>query len=406
MFLGLTAAISLTYTISHYTSAQFLLLMPAMYASAAVILIIDFQKLNQAVLLRFIARLILTGLIIFGLFPDMPIPEKIVVSLYVFTVLSFLTYAVTDNFQYLSIFSFVMFIFNVLAVLFLQRTPFIADYGFQFHILVAVSTFSVLSYFVLLNIDVSRQFGMDMLNIPGTTKRAVIIVIAVVIAFMLVFTFMPWILQAVEAFLLLIRNAIIGLLSLIPSSDDPIPANGSGGEDPFLFIEGDEGASETSIFARIFMWIIVGLSILAMFAAIIFALVKMILFIFRLFKKRHQRVAINSEVYIETIEKITPTRKKRALRNYFRRPRYSSLRTERERIAYIYSEYVKRAKNKGLTRDYANDTATEVLDEVESNLKDETFPLPENLATLFNTAIYSNIDAYECGADELKKRLL
>jgi len=279
-----------------------------------------------------------------------------------------------------------------------------------------------------MNIDTSRHFGEDILRIPGVMKRTSIIIIIVIGSLMTIIMFMPWILEAIETVLGIIFRFLYNLPDYLLADIDVPPPSAPAVQDDFPFFIDDEPVSESRPIPMVIIWILIGASALAMIGAIIFALIKIVIFIMSLFKTRSFKSITDSEVFTETIEKISPTRVKRSVRNLIRRPRYSSLLTERERILFIYNEYVKRAKKKGLTSDYANNTATEVLDEITLNAiinenigkssgkstgtsKSATtgagnYTLPENLAEAFNKAKDSNIDTELSGADALKQRLL
>jgi len=382
-------------------------MMPLLYVGGFFVLFADFHNNKRATLLRFLLRLALSIPIGFFLFPEITIISKAVLTIYTFAILSFLTYAVFDNFYSLGIFAFVMLLFNAFVAIFMRLSPFIVDHGTQFNILASISTFAVLTFFMLLNIDTSRQFGMDVLNIPGTTKRALIVILVVIIIIMMSLSFLPFILDAIETVLSAVRDFIVWLFSLFPATGDMANDYVPDGQEELPFMTGEEEPpSEPHIIFQILMWIVAGLSILLMVAMVIFGIVKIILFIFRLFKAKQHKVMTNTEVYTETIEKISAIRKKRSVRNLIKRARYSSLQTERERFIFIYNEYVRKAKKIKLTQDKFSDTPNEVLNEITQNTSDNKFPHPENLATAFNTAKYSNTDTGLTGADALKQRLL
>jgi len=121
LFLGLTAICSFTYFVTVFSNVPFYRLMLALYISAGVMLIIDFHKYKQAPLFRFGLRLLLTALMVFGVFPNISIISKIAATIYMLVVLSILSYAITEKFNNISMICFVMFIFNFAAAFFLTK---------------------------------------------------------------------------------------------------------------------------------------------------------------------------------------------------------------------------------------------------------------------------------------------
>jgi len=408
LMLGLTAICAFTYFATVFINVPFFWLMPALYITACVMIIIDFHNNKHATLLRFGLRVLLTAIIVFGVFPDMTILSKIVSAIYMLIVLSVFSYAITDKFNNISMLCFAMFIFNFAVAFFMRLSPFMAEHGHMFNILVAISTFAILTFFIIQNIDASRLFGTDVVKIPSTTKRTVIVVLAVLSVLVVLFSLMPWILEALEALFSVIGNLFLRLFSLITARSGPAPEYIPYDPDQATLFDDLEPASDSEprIVSPIIMQMAFGLFALIMLVLIVFALVKLVLFVIRLFKVGPQRNKESDDVFTETIEVLSPEKKERRLRNLLNRPRYSSLKTEHERIIFIYNEYIRRAKRTGLTRNDMSDTPNEVLDGITQSIAESNFPHPENLAVAFNTVKYSTPDTEITGADELKRHLL
>jgi len=134
-----------------------------------------------------------------------------------------------------------------------------------------------------------------------------------------------------------------------------------------------------------------------------------VIFIFKLLKKlfiflgsfMREKQELEDFAYIEQVEKITRAKKREVLGR--RRVRYSSLKTENERIRFIYREYVRRAKGKGFTGDPPSGTPDEILDGIDQTAE-PPFPHPGRLGGAYNMARYGTFET--SGADELKKILL
>jgi hypothetical protein len=258
---------------------------------------------------------------------------------------------------------------------------------------------------MLLNIDTSRRFGNDNMKIPASMNHAMITILAAVSLLMLIIALMPWIQNVIEALIIGIAGLIMRffrfLLTRPQREYQDIPNEYFPDSEPLL--DDSDIIYESPDTNPVVMWLLLGFFLLVLSALVIFALIKLSLFLFKLLKAKQQRAIINNEVFTETIEKIKSTRKKRTKQNRNKRPRYSSLLTESERIKYIYNAYVRRAKRNGLTQDTNSDTPNEVLDEIVINLKenqgkqDKNFPLPGKLGIAFNTVRYGN---YDDGTDE------
>jgi len=409
LILGLTAIVPFTYFVAHYSNVPFHWLMPALYLSAGVMLFLDFHEKKRASLLRFGLRVCLTALAVFGVFPDMSIWAKLAAVVYMMIFLSIISYVISDKFSNVGALCFFMFMFNLSIALFFQKSPFMAEHGQIFSILLAISTFSILSYYMILNIDTSRRFGVDVIKIPRTTKCVMLVILAIFCLVVILLSVMPWIVETLETLLLIVRNLFSQFFGLFTLNADLSPDQIQ--ETPaapplFSGVDEYEPLREPGLLYHIIMRLSMVVLVILMLTAFVLMLVKLTVLIIRLFNKDQQRKKANNEVFTETIEKVAPKRKDREKRRYFKRPRYSSLLTDRERVLYIYSEYIRRAKRIGLTHDNLNNTPNEVLDEITKNISKSSFPLPEYLSVIYNIARYSYPNTEITGVDELRRRLL
>jgi hypothetical protein len=417
--LGLIVTIPISYTITHNFGIQIYKLIASQLISVLIIFFTDFRKSNRATLLRFLLRLSLAFITGFVVFPGEAFLTNAALSVYTLILLSFISYGLFDDYQKLGILSILAFVFNLIAALMLRVNAEFGGFGPLHSIFTAVSTIAVFAFFMLQNVDTSRRFGEDSMKIPASMNRAIITILSVVGLLMLIFTMMPWIQNVIEALIAglagLFARSLRFLLSLSRRTDyQSVPDDYSPGDFGLFPLIGDEDiVYEASEVNPVVMWLILGVFLLFLSTLIIFALIKLIPFIFKLLKTKHQRSITYNDVFTETIEKIESTRKKQSKKSRTKRLRYLDLQTERERIKYIYNEYVRRAKRHGLTRDAFNDTPNEILDEVTRSIqesrekRDQSFPQPGNLATAFNTVRYSDCNDSSIGitAQELRKKL-
>jgi hypothetical protein len=277
------------------------------------------------------------------------------------------------------------------------------------NVLIIISFISSISFFLVLNVNGARWFSEHCLSIPGSMKRSSLVLLAALCGVIAIISLSPWILRGIETLLIgavrLINSFFEMLANMMTPQSVPVPVEG-GMELPFIEDETTSGSGINELFIRIFTWVFITLCI----GAVAFFVVKLFImitgFLMRIFKARREKETLEYEVFTEVIEKIAPSRKKRASRFNIRRPRYSSLLTERERILFIYREYVRRAQRGGFTRNNAGSTPKEILNEVTQSINKETFPPPEGLDFAYNAARYSNDETEITGAEELKQRLL
>jgi len=300
-----------------------------------------------------------------------------------------------------------LIIFNLILGVLLRGTLFTAEQKQIIGILIILSTGAVLSYFLIFNMDSARWFGQDKLPIPGNMKRSFFLILAAVCIFIAIISFPSWIVDFVQTLLFGIFMLISALLRFLApgGQTDELPE-----ELPIMnglpFFDGETPAEDLTSLNPIVTWIVVGVFIFALAALLILTISLIIKLILRLLRTRRNYTAVINDVYTETIEKITRKNKRGNLRKYTGNPRYSSLKTNRERIIYIYNAYVKRAKRNGLTLNGHNDTANEILEEITNNIKDNKFPYPENLNIAFNTVKYGKDDMTTIDAGELKRKLI
>jgi len=406
MLFALSAAIPLTYAAADFCKTPFHILMPVLYISICVMLFMDFHGQKRASLYCFLLRLVIAALAGFVLFSYIPLLLRFVITAYILILLSITAYAVSGNFHSVSILCLSMLAINLIIGIVIRAPAVMPEQEQLYGILIIISTVSILSFFLIINIDSARWFGPDRLNIPDSMKRSSFIILAIVSVVIALVSFSSIIVEAVKSFFIGIFRLIIALIELLAPSGRVIETQQPAG-DPFSFFEVDAApVDEPTYLHPAIIWIIIGISFAVLAALIIFAIVKLVRFLLKLFRTERSGISLGNEVFTEIIEKIAPNRKKRTLRDYVKQARYSSLQSDRERILYIYKAYVKRAKRNGFTHDGIGDTANEVLDEITKNANKERFPLPDDLNNIFNVVRYSNDINIPVDTDELKRRLL
>jgi len=403
MLLGLFVSCPLIYIVTYNAGISFILFMTAFILSICLMIIEDIWQKNQTAIIRLLFRFILVLIICFGLFYYISVWARAFLSVFMLVLLSLLSYALNDRYQNIGNFSIVMFIVTFFLGFVDHRSVLLVSYGSLLSVFIIVSTISMLALFIVLNVDTARWFGMDGLSIPGTMKRSSLIIIVIVSVAITAMSFSSIIIETLSAVITGFFRLIYYLLSLLPLGllAEGVPQHPS----DIPFVSGSQ-PSEPSIIMMIISWIAI-IAFLILFAGlIVFSIVKLVKYLIKLCMSEQNKATIRSEVFTEIIEKIEPLRKKRAPRSYIRQPRYSTLLTDRERIIFIYREYIKRAKRNGLTGDSLSDTPSEIIEEIAANISENNFPPPEGLDKAFNTANYSNNDLININTEELKKRLL
>jgi len=409
MLLGLGTACPLTYVIAYNLNIPFGWLMLYLFLSVCLILFIDFRKGTRASFLNFIFRFMLALSIGFILFYFSPLWVRITVAIYALVLLSVLAYATSDMFHKIGVLCLILLGFNLFIGLLDYRSSTFAGYGTLLTVSTGISTLCLLSFFIVLNVDSIRWFGTDGLSVPNNMKFASFAIIAAGGVLLTVISFSPWLAET-GRFLLggvirLVNNFFRYIFSF-NSSDQPVNYESQPQNDPPVFDMFDDPETGTYEVDPILMWLGTGIILAAFLSLVVIALVKIIRFLLRLYRTGIKRVAPGNEVFTEIIEKITHERGKRTRRDIKKVPSYSSLKTERERILYIYREYVRKAKRCGFTSDNFSDTPNEVLSEIFQNASGGSFPLPDNLTAAFNTVRYSNENIESIDVYELKQRLL
>jgi len=254
--------------------------------------------------------------------------------------------------------------------------------------------------------DNARWFGHDKLAIPAGMKRLTIIIITIIMVIIILISFSSILLDAVTSFFSAVYRTIMYLTELlIPEriiEVQPAPPEDMG---DLSFLTDDTQEREPRPIHPAVIWTIIGLFILAIVFGIVVTIIKFVKFILSLFKTRSVFSNGSNDVFTEVVEKIDISGKKTKSGRFFAKSSYSSLKTNRERIIYIYNKYVKRAKRSGFTKNSISDTPNEVLTEITDNANNK-FPKPNNLNELINTAKYSNTDLSTIDTDKLKQSLL
>jgi len=413
MMLGLGASCTLTYVVAFNCDIPFGLIMLSLFLSVCIMLFINFRKSNNASLYKFILRLILGLITGFVMFFHSPLLIKIVVTVYSLTILSILSYAITDIFHKISVLCIVLFGFNLVVGLLDYNTNMFVYYSRLFNIMTVVSTIAILSFFIILNVDAARWFGSDGLNIPDAMKRTSLIVLAVVCAFIAILSISPWLVEVGGTILNTISGMISNFFSFLfnlisnePQQEMYIPPPEELGQNGLLFLDLDEPLEESRGVNLFSVQLVIGIILAALLSLLGYILFMFIRYVLRIFGKWQYRASPENDVFTEVVEKITSERENRKSKGFIKHPGYSSLKTERERIIYIYREYVRRAKRNGLTSDSISDTPNEVLEEVSQNISENSFPLPQELGLVFNTVQYGNEGILSVNTESLKQRLL
>ena len=307
----------------------------------------------------------------------------------------------------------VMIMLDVILGFFNYRGTLFTEVEQQLNRTIIFSVYAVLSFFMINNIDNARWFGTDRLKIPNAMKHSAFVLLAILGVLTAALSFSTLILSVLETIFdsiaVLLRSLAEFLTGMLRSD---APFQDTPADMPFL-PEPDE-YTEPSGTPRAMM--VTGYIMLTVTAAVAGVLVLIGLFfilraLVRFILTNREDDEIQQAVFTEVIEKITPGRDKRAAKRRGRRQRYSSLQTERERILFIYREYVRRAKNNGLTGDHPGDTANEILNEIIENAGGRNFPLPDGLGIAYNAARYSddydeNTGSGTISSSELKQRLI
>jgi len=244
-------------------------------------------------------------------------------------------------------------------------------------------------------------------------KRSSIVLFAVIGVIFIALIFASWIGRFVVALI----NGIVGLIqsffSFIESvlqnlfATEELPYTPSDNALPQEVYEYSYEAGANNVV----LGILVGVVFFAVAAILLYNIIGFVIKKIKKWLRRRKgekdKVILVNDVFTEVIEDIIPARKKRSSRNHKAQRKYSSLLTERERIQFIYREYVRRAKRKGLTNDHNSSTPNEVLGEIAENASKKAFPHEEDLAVAYNAVRYSNDDTVKIvKADELKRKLL
>ena len=367
----------------------------------------DFSMRKYATLYGFTFRLILALIIGFGVFFPEPVWVRIVVAVFALILLSILATVTADKPWFISAFCFISLLFGFFMGVIIYRGVLFTESGQLPVILIIISIFSSVSYFLLNNVNTVRWFSNHRLSIPGSMKRSSFALLSVLCILISVVSLSPWILRAIEAFLSGVVRLIRGLIDLLMSflqTPAQTQLEGNTGFPPLYEQSAEAGMNE--LFYRILTWLTIAIVIGATAFLAIKLLILLAKLVMRLFRVNQDQKTREYEVFTEVIEKIEPGNKKRAPRRYTRRPRYSSLQTERERILFIYNEYVRRAKRYGLTQNKDSDTPNEILCEISQNLNNDRLPMPDDLGLIYNTVRYNDDVISNTIADDLKRKLL
>ena len=404
ILLGMATAYPLTCLLTNNLAPE----MPffsLMLAASPLAFILPFTLFKHRITI-FVFTLLLALSVGFAVFMFTPLLFKIAASLFVFIACTMLGQINAEKPYISSVFCIAMLIFDCVAGFMLNNTVTFNGLEYIFDHSIYISVFSIMLLFFIQNIDRARYFGADKHKLPGDTKRLVLIIIIVLSCLTAGLAFTPIILDAIKTLFNYIKALIAAFFALfkMQNGDGETMESGNGG-----FFMGEPG-SESNGFG-IPPWL-AGAIVAVLFAAgLSFLLFKLAILIIRLVKHllKLMRKTIPGEsiAYTTVVEKIGPKRRRRSEPKNLTvaRQRYSSLRTEAERVRYVYREYVKRARQAGLTDDRPSCTPNDVLGEIDANT-DDYLPPPGELGDKYNAARYGAGGLVASGADELKKRLL
>jgi len=370
-------------------------------------------KISYSPLFRFALRLILVIGVGFILFSYESLLIQIVIIVSMMIMVSLISNAMSSESGVLDAFCFVMLVVNLFLGLFSNNGSIFVGHEYVFAISMIISLFSILAYFLISSVDSIRWFNKSRLQIPATMRRSSILLLVGIGFIFAILASISWIARVfdmiISSIIELIRslhnfitNALQNLIpeqSYQPPMPDALP----------MFPEIYESAEESGvihIIANILFWILVIALVVSITVSLVLLFIRVLKLIQRYIKTWKPADMLENDVFTEVVEKSVFIRKATKLRRYERKPRYSSLMTERERILFIYHEYVRRAKRNKLTIDNFSDTPSEVLEEIAGNVKEKAFPEPKGLSTAYNIARYSNDFSDVADSAELKRRLL
>jgi hypothetical protein len=307
-------------------------------------------------------------------------------------------------------------VFNFfLALALYSKMPLIIGYEDALSHSIYVSVLAALSFFIINSVDNARCFGVDRLKIPRTMKRHTVMMIAVCGLIIAALSLSPLLVAAFEA----IWGGVVFLLSAISDfleyffSQLTVPSEGieevaAGRPADMPPLPEDEVIPDP-----IPGWLLTAMSVFII-GLTVFSVLFMAAMLFTALYKYLKKIFTRQTgweddfAYVEIVEKADRIRKKRRgrPRKLKLRPKYPAGASERERVRFIYREYVGKAKSAAYTTDPPGGTPGEILYGIGQKAAGSDFPQPDGLGSVYNAASYGHSNTEVAGADELKKRLL
>jgi hypothetical protein len=364
------------------------------------------------------AQLALTATVVFVVFQNAPVSFQTAAALFCILLFAIL-YKANSEPSVLGGFCGFIFLFNLCIGHLLHNTPTLDSYANVFAHSIYVSVLSSLTFFILHGIDGARRFGADRLAIPSAMRRnSAAIIAACAVLTLITATFVShilgagsWLLRSLRFVIEFAAASIVRffryLLDLLPERTEEFQEYPEPPADPFAGLPLDEGEA-----VSIPDWLTTAITVTAALliaAAVLTGLVRMLIKLYRYLTELSEKLSIGEDIaYTETIEKIGDERfaAARARRRVKRGKRYPANASEREKIQFIYGEYVGMAAKQGYTKNRSGQTPCEILNEIDLNTVGEAFPKPENLGDVYNAARYGHDGLPVSGADGFRKRLL
>ncbi|MDR0324509.1 MAG: hypothetical protein LBI19_00250 [Oscillospiraceae bacterium] len=336
---------------------------------------------------------------------------KLMVAVLIFMIFTVMGCINRNHLHIAYAFCIAMLLLNLIVGLLVYNSPALKGSEYILTYSAPLSVFSVLTFLVALNMDESRRFGESRLPIPPATQRTAAAVIVSGGLLIAVVSFSPLIarlFQFIFGGLRMLISAFSGFIASLFTGEETVALPPPEPE-PVEITSLPELLGEEPGGFDIPEWLITAIAIIAMTVFVGFLLFQCVKLLIKLFKHLMERINMNwneDDVgYTEIVEAMERERLKNT-RTRLPRLRYKGLKTERERVRFIYREYVKRAKRGTLTYDRPAETPKEILSEIGIKAEDAGFPPPEGLDDAYNAARYGGEETAVSGADEMKKRLL
>ena len=352
---------------------------------------------------RLIFRFILAAAVGFAMFFFAPMPFRIAAALYAYAAATVFWYADTERLHYVIATCSGMLLFDFIIGFLLSRAEVFPGAENLFAYSIPISVFAALGAYILRNVDQSRYFGDHRLPVPRTIRRMAMFLTILCGMLITIVSFASTIPKMIAALLRGIASIIQTLFNLFAPRGMP---DGSLPAETMNAISNFEALSETHG-PDIPEWLLTAIAGILFTAFALFMMYKLFRLLVRIIRYLAQRRPVNTaesavryEEAIEKLEKIATPPARRTIR----REKYRTLHTERERIRFIYREYVRKAERKGFTANLPGNTPNDVLQEIGHNASG-IFPLPGELGNAYHNARYGDSPSLP-DAETLRKNLL